>query len=189
MSAQAKHTVTGGEVTSPPTVEVWDVFVRLFHWSLVATFAIAFVSADEWEKLHNWAGYAALGLVSTRLVWGLIGTRHARFSSFVRAPAATLAYLRDMMRGSEKRYLGHNPAGALMILALLAGIAGLGLTGWMMTLDAYWQDEWLEEVHEALANGMLVLIALHIAGVVIASIRHGENLMRAMITGHKAVDR
>lgn len=188
MSTRETYTDAGGEVSSPPTIRVWDLFVRIFHWSLVAVFAVAWLTADEWDRVHNWTGYAAAGLVSGRIVWGFIGTKYARFADFVRPPGATLAYMGDVMGGTEKRYVGHNPAGAAMIVALLAGVLGLGLTGWMMTLDAYWGAEWLEEVHEILANGMLVLVALHIAGVVFASWSHRENLVRAMITGRKRAD-
>lgn len=187
-SAATLNATIAGEVSSPATVKVWDIAVRLFHWSLVTVFAAAFVSGDEWDRFHETAGYVALGLVGFRLLWGLIGTRHARFTSFVKGPAEVLAYLRDMLTGREKRHLGHNPAGAAMILALLSGVLALGLTGYMMTLDAFWGAHWVEEVHEAVAYGMLVLVALHVGGVVFASLRHGENLVRAMITGRKRAE-
>lgn len=185
MSVQAEHSAAGGEVNSPPMVAVWDLFVRVFHWSLVAAFAVAWLTGEEMERLHEWVGYTAAGLVAGRLVWGIVGTKYARFCSFVKSPGATIVYLRDMTRGTEKRFLGHNPAGAAMILALLAGTLSLGLSGWMMTLDAFWGVKWVEETHEILANGMLALVALHILGVVIASKRHGENLVKSMITGKK----
>jgi len=167
------------------TVKVWDIFVRLFHWSLVACFAIAWLSADEWDQLHELAGYIAAGLVACRLLWGLVGTPYARFTQFLRAPSTVAGYLVDIVKGREKRYLGHNPAGAAMIIALLLGIAGVAVTGWMMGLDAFWGVDWVEETHKTLANGMLALVALHVAGVLIASLRHHENLVRAMITGRK----
>ncbi|GAB4223683.1 MAG: cytochrome b/b6 domain-containing protein [Kiloniellaceae bacterium] len=171
----------GGEAS----IRVWDPLVRIFHWSLVASFAVAWISADEWDDLHIWAGYAAAGLIAFRLVWGLVGPRYARFSQFLRAPGTVAAYLKDLAGGRERRYLGHNPAGAAMILALLVGLAALCLTGWMYTLDMFWGEEWVEEAHEALANLLLVLVALHLAGVVLASLKHHENLVRAMITGRK----
>lgn len=186
----AQRPATAGEMSSSavaPTVPVWDVAVRVFHWSLVTVFVAAFLSGDEWDRFHELAGYTAAALVSFRIVWGFIGTRYARFSSFVTGPGTFLAYMRDMRAGKEKRYLGHNPAGAAMILALLSGVIALAVTGYMMSLDAYWGAKWLEEVHETIANGMLVLIALHVGGVVLASLRHGENLVRAMITGRKRV--
>ncbi len=176
--------LTGAE-DAPVTTPVWDIAVRVFHWSLVVVFAAAFISGDEWDRFHELAGYTAAGLVAFRILWGFIGTRHARFTSFVKGPTAVLAYLRDILAGREKRYLGHNPAGAAMILALLAGILGLGATGYMLTLDTYWDAEWVEELHEVIANGMLVLIALHVGGVVLTGMRHGENLVAAMVTGRK----
>lgn len=167
------------------TVKVWDPMVRLFHWSLVLSFAIAWLSADEWKALHEWAGYAAASLVGFRIVWGLIGTRYARFGQFVRHPSAVAAYLKDVLQGRETRYLGHNPAGGAMIVALLLTMAGLCLTGWMATTDAFWGVAWVEHAHELLANLLLLLVSLHLAGVILASLRHHENLVRAMIVGRK----
>ena len=171
--------------TQEPGVKVWDPFVRLFHWMLAGGIAIAWLSAEEWDALHEWTGYLIAGLLAARLIWGLISSRYARFSRFVRSPAVVRAYLRDMLKGREKRYLGHNPAGAAMILALIAVIAATALTGWMGTLDRFWGIEWVEEIHETLANLILVLVAVHLAGIALASLRHRENLVRAMIVGRK----
>ncbi|EKE75577.1 cytochrome b/b6 domain-containing protein [Oceanibaculum indicum] len=168
-----------------PGVKVWDRFVRLFHWTLAGSIAVAWLSAEEWDALHEWTGYLIGGLLLLRLVWGLIGSRYARFSQFLRPPAAILAYGRAILTGRERRYLGHNPAGAAMILALIAVIAGTALTGWMGTLDRFWGVEWVEEVHESLATLILILVPLHLAGIVLASLRHHENLVRAMISGRK----
>jgi cytochrome b len=167
------------------TVKVWDPLVRLFHWSLAASFVLAWISADEWDDLHIWAGYTAAALIAFRLVWGLVGPRYARFRQFVRAPGAVAAYLKDLLAGREARYLGHNPAGGAMIIVLILSLAALCLTGWMYTLDAFWGEEWVEELHEILANLLLVLVGLHVAGVVLASLKHHENLARAMLTGRK----
>lgn len=193
------------------TVRIWDPAVRLFHWSLVGAVAVAWLSGDELQTVHEVAGYVVAGLVGFRLIWGLVGGRYARFSQFIKGPGAVLAYLRDMLRGSERRYLGHNPVGAAMIVALLVTLTGTALTGWLMAeparvallpdlpqivapafadddhdRSAYGEGEdALEEVHEVFANLLLVLIALHVGGVVLASIRHRENLARAMVTGVK----
>lgn len=191
------------------TLRVWDPLVRVLHWSLVAAFATAWLTADEIQPVHEIAGYTVAGLVAFRLVWGLVGGRYARFSGFVRGPGATLGYLGDMLRGKERRYLGHNPAGAAMIVALLMTLSGTAFTGWVMVDEArvamlpampalvspamadddereYGEGgEALEEVHEVLANLMLLLVALHVGGVVLASFRHRENLARAMVTGTK----
>lgn len=197
---------------APRSVRVWDPILRLFHWGLVLAFAIAWLSADEMQPLHEVAGYTVAGLVAFRLVWGFAGGRYARFSQFLRGPAATLAYLRDMAGGRERRYLGHNPAGAAMVMALLVTLAGTAFTGWLAEapervamLPAFPQavtpaladddgddegrgeggGEAVEDLHEALANIMLLLVALHLGGVVLASFRHRENLARAMVTGDK----
>ena len=124
-------------------------------------------------------------LIALRLLWGVVGTRYARFSQFVRSPLAVAAYVRDIVTGREARYLGHNPAGGLMILALIATMATVSVTGWMQTTDAYWGVEWVEELHEAVASLMLGLVGLHVLGVMVASLRHRENLIRAMLTGRK----
>lgn len=175
---------TGG-VTPPVAERVWDPFVRIFHWSLVALFAIAFLTGDEIEWLHIWAGYAIAGLVAARIVWGFIGSRYARFSEFVRWPAATWTYLKQAMRLSAPRTLGHNPLGAAMIIALLTMLVGLSATGILMTTARFWGSKALAEIHETLAYLTLGLVGLHILGVILASVEHGENLIAAMVTGKK----
>lgn len=166
-------------------VRVWDGFVRLFHWSLLALIAVTWLTADGPKAVHEFAGYVIGGLIAMRVVWGLTGPRHARFGDFVRGPRAVLAHLRDLRAGRERRYLGHNPAGGAMILALLLAVAGTVLTGWLQTTDAFWGSSLMEEIHEALATLILVLAALHVAGVVVESLRHRENLVLSMLTGTK----
>lgn len=185
MRAETEMATSAGGSQPPAGVRVWDPFVRVFHWSLVALFAIAFVTGDEIEWLHLWAGYAIAVLVALRMAWGFIGTRYARFSSFVRGPRAVASFVNDSLHLRAPRFVGHNPAGGWMILALLAMLIGLSVTGHLLTTDAYWGSEALEEVHEALANITLALVGLHVAGVILASLEHGENLVRAMITGLK----
>jgi cytochrome b len=167
------------------TVKIWDPFVRVFHWSLVGSFALAWATGDEIRSLHLWAGYAAGALIAFRLLWGVVGTRYARFGQFVRSPLTVVAYLRDVVTGREARYLGHNPVGGLMIVALILGMAAVCITGYMQTTTLYWGVEWVEEVHEAFATLLLVLVGVHVLGVVVTSLRHRENLVRAMITGRK----
>lgn len=166
-------------------VRVWDPLVRVFHWSLVASFAVAWVTAEDWEGLHEWAGYAAAALIGFRILWGLVGPKYARFSQFVRSPGAVMDYLRSAINRSERRYLGHNPAGGMMIVALILATAATALTGWMTTQPAYYGAEWVEEGHELMAHLMLVLVLAHVAGVIFAGFRHRENLVRAMIVGRK----
>ena len=166
-------------------VKVWDPFVRLYHWSQAALIAAAWITADEWKWLHERIGYAVMALVALRLLWGIVGPRHARFADFVRGPRAVLRYLDDLLHGRERRYLGHNPAGGAMIVALLAVIAATALTGWLQTTDAFFGSEAMENIHESLATLILVLVGFHVGGVALESLRHHENLTRSMITGRK----
>tara|TARA_R110002020_G_scaffold50963_13_gene144473 strand:- start:374 stop:955 length:582 start_codon:yes stop_codon:yes gene_type:complete len=181
----AKTMTETGDTASPATARVWDPLVRIFHWSLVGLFAFAFLTGDEWQQPHELAGYTIAGLIAVRIVWGVIGTRYARFSNFLYGPSTVAGFLADTVRMKARRYLGHNPAGGLMVIALLVTIAAISVTGWMMTLDAYWGMEWVEELHEASAFAALALIGLHLGGVILASYEHGENLARAMFTGRK----
>ena len=174
-----------GGATPPATVAVWDPFVRLFHWSLVTLFTIAFLTGDEIAWLHVWAGYAIAVLVLLRIVWGFGGSRHARFQSFVRRPAEVFEFLRQSLRLRAPRHLGHNPAGGYMILAMLGLLTYLSVTGMLLTTDAWWGSHALKEAHAAGAYAMVGLVMLHLAGVALASVEHGENLVRAMVTGRK----
>ncbi len=166
-------------------VRVWDPLVRLFHWCLVLSFGVAWLSANTWEDLHIWAGLAAGGLILLRLAWGFIGTPYARFSHFVRPPGTVLDYLKAVLTGSEARHIGHNPAGGAMIVALMLAMATTAFTGWLLTTDAFWGVTWAQHLHNYSADGLLVLILLHLGGVALASYRHRENLVRAMILGKK----
>ncbi|WHZ12136.1 MAG: Cytochrome b [Burkholderiaceae bacterium] len=183
-----KPAVLASRATRTETVRVWDPLVRIFHWSLVVAFFGAYALGDDGGQLHQALGYTVLGLVAFRLVWGLIGSRHARFVSFVPSPRRLVGYLRDLIAHREVRYLGHNPAGAVMIVVLLLSLIVTGSTGWLLTTDAFWGSEALAGVHEALANSTLFLVGLHVAGVVFSSLRHRENLVRAMFTGRKRAD-
>ena len=170
---------------TPNRLRVWDLFVRLFHWSLVAAFFVAWFSTDSIGWVHKGAGYLTLALVAARVVWGFIGSRHARFGSFVPRPRQLAGYLSALSRGREPRHLGHNPAGAVMILGLLAAVVGIGVTGWMMTLDAFWGNETVETLHTTLVDVTLVAIAVHMLANVVGGLRHGENLVLSMVTGDK----
>jgi cytochrome b len=166
-------------------VRVWDPMVRAFHWALALSFAVAWLSARGWEDLHDWAGYAAGSLVAARVAWGFLGAPYARFTQFVRSPQTVLAYLNTIATGSEARFVGHNPAGGAMIVALLVAMAATATTGWMLTTDALWGATWAQKLHSVVAHGLLLLVLGHLAGVALASLRHRENLVRAMILGDK----
>lgn len=183
----------------PEMVRVWDPLVRFFHWSLAASFLIAFLTEDDLLVVHVWAGYTIFGLILVRLIWGFVGPRHARWSDFVREPGEIMAYLKDAVRFRAPRYLGHNPAGGAMAVALIVslfatGLSGLAvygaqeLSGPLAPLFSGLSEGWahaLEDVHEVLANLTLLLVLLHLAGVAFASLQHRENLVKAMITGMK----
>nr|WP_236580621.1 cytochrome b/b6 domain-containing protein [Rubrivivax sp. A210] len=152
---------------------------------MVACFAGAWLTADSesFRLLHVTLGYTMAGLVAFRLVWGVVGTRHARFASFVRGPAAVLAYLKSMLVGRPEHHVGHNPAGALAIVALLGLTAAVAATGWAQFEGL--GGEWLEDAHEIAANLMLFVVGIHLAGVIVGSLAHRENLVAAMVTGSK----
>jgi len=229
-------------------IYVWDPLVRLFHWSLVLTFIICYITGEEESLTHVYSGYVIFGLVAFRLLWGLIGTKHARFSDFIVSPAKTLRYTKDLLRGKVEKHIGHNPAGGWMIVALLISLLLTGLSGLQVyglegygplasnnivaekqigqenqkygrgeyddddekyergkyddddeyehngyeKSDAHESDEeaedFWEEIHEFLANLTVFLIALHIAGVFVSSLRENQNLIKAMMTGYKKAD-
>jgi cytochrome b len=197
-------------------VKVWDVLVRLFHWSLVIVFFIAYFTGDEENIWHIYAGYTVLGLVSFRLVWGFIGTKHARFTDFIYSPKAVIQYLKELITKHPKHYLGHNPAGGWMVMLLLISLFVVTVSGLKVYAieegkgpladsnkitiisQSYANDdeeehedeeeEFWEEIHEASTNFTLLLIFLHIVGVIVASKLHNENLIKAMITGKKIID-
>ena len=165
---------------------VWDIPTRVFHWALVACFGVAWLSAES-ERLrdiHVLSSYGLLALIGFRLVWGLVGSRYARFAEFVRGPSAVRAYLRGLMQGHPPAYTGHNPAGALAIVALLGLGVASGITGWLAFNEM--GGEAVAEFHDMVANAMLALVFLHILAVVISSLLHGENLIKAMLTGYKS---
>jgi cytochrome b len=170
---------------SPGKILVWDPLLRAFHWTLVVSIFAAWLTAEVDESLHEIFGYVALALIAWRVLWGLVGPRYARFSQFVRKPRVVWSYLRTVLAGTEARFIGHNPAGGAMILALLAVVGVVSASGWLLTTDALWGNAWAQHAHSLLAHGLVVLIALHIGGVALASWRHRENLAGAMLTGVK----
>jgi len=165
---------------------VWDAPVRVFHWLLVLSFAGAYVTAESerWRLIHVTLGYTLGGLLAFRIVWGVIGTRYARFSSFVRGPAAVIRYLKSIKAKQPEHHLGHNPAGAVAIVLLVLLGLGITATGYITYNDL--GPGWISEFHDLLANAMVLVILVHLAGVLSASFLHRENLVRAMLTGRKS---
>ena len=219
------------EQSSGPFLRVWDPFVRIFHWLVVAGFFVAYFTEDELLTVHVWAGYTVGALVALRILWGLVGPRHARFSDFLYGPVKIWTHLIGLVTFRAERYVGHSPAGGAMVLALLIGLAATVWTGLAFYAieenagpltglyartaseatsrsegpageeqenedrtkdDRERREEAAEEVwkelHEVLANLILVLVILHVGGVALASIAHRENLVRAMITGRKRAE-
>ncbi|MCB1889596.1 MAG: cytochrome b/b6 domain-containing protein [Rhodocyclaceae bacterium] len=172
-------------MTSTKRVRVWDLPQRLFHWSLVACFATAWFTADDAGPVHHWAGYGAVMLVAFRLVWGFVGSHHARFADFVPRPGELWDYLKRVLRRREPPYLGHNPAAAVMILFLLVAVTAIGISGWWLTTDAGWGSGPGEALHEWLAELTLAAVAVHVTAAIYESIHLRENLVRAMIDGTK----
>jgi len=196
-----------------PMIRVWDAFVRLGHWTIVLTFFVAYFTEDDLLTLHVWAGYVLGVIVVMRVLWGFVGPRHARFSDFVCGPAKAWTYFAKLIAFRAKRYLGHSPAGGAMVLVLMVGLLAIVWTG--LELYAVEEnagplaaistgtesagllsparadggedeaEEYWEDLHELLSNLVFALVILHIAGVVLASIVHRENLTRAMVTGLK----
>jgi cytochrome b len=179
-------------------VKVWDPFVRSFHWGLALLVLGAFLTSegDALLPLHSRLGLAVLALLVARLAWGAVGPRHARFSTFVRGPGEVLAYARAMLRGRPPLHLSHNPLGGAMVVAtvlLLLAIlatgaiahAGPEFHGPLTGIISRGDGEAVEEVHEALAVALLVMIAVHVAGVIASSLLERQNLVAGMITGWK----
>lgn len=167
---------------------VWDLPVRVFHWTLATSFAGAYLLADgeRLRNIHVMFGYTVLGLVLFRLVWGFIGTRYAQFRSFMYRPREMVAYVLGMLRGDRPHYAGHNPAGSFAIWAIL-GLAVLTSLSGYATYNEFGGDAF-EEMHEFFANAWLLMVGLHIGGVVVASLLDRENLARAMVTGYKRAE-
>jgi cytochrome b len=166
-------------------VLIWDAPVRVFHWLMVLSFAGAYLTAESerWRLAHVTLGYTMAGLVAFRVLWGFVGTRHARFASFVRGPAAVARYLRGLVSKRSGQGAGHNPAGALAIIALLGMTVVVAVAGWATYNDV--GGGWLEELHEGAANVMLAIVGVHVAGVLLGSWLHRDNLIGAMVTGRK----
>ena len=185
-------------MNSEQTIKVWDIFIRFFHWSLVLTFLIAYLTEDDFMSLHTFAGYSIIALICLRLIWGFIGTEHARFKDFICPLATVKEFIKNTLSANAKRYIGHNPAGGLMILIMLVSIVVTSITGVIIEgmensgpfaeqlhNSGEMLEDVFEEIHEFFANFSLLLIFIHIAGVLVESLIHKENLIKSMVTGFK----
>jgi cytochrome b len=171
---------------SPQKIRIWDAPVRVFHWLLVLSFAGAYLTSEGevWRLVHVTLGYTLGGLLAFRLVWGVVGTRYARFSNFVRGPGAVIQYLKSIKAKQPEHHLGHNPAGAVAIVLLMLLGLGVAATGYITYNDI--GPGWVGELHDLLANAMVLVVIGHLVGVVTASLQHKENLVRSMVTGFKS---
>lgn len=172
----------------PASLYVWDPVVRLFHWSLVACVLLNQFVLESGETPHRWVGYAATALVGLRLLWGVIGSHHARFADWWPTPARLRAHVRGLLAGQPDDHPGHNPLGALMMLALMALVLALGVTGWLQSTDAFFGEEWLQELHEGLANTLVMAAGVHAAAALVMGRLQRVTLVRAMVTGVKRYD-
>lgn len=173
-----KNLLNGGD-------PVWDLFVRFFHWTLVSCVVVDYFLIDDGKTLHQGVGYLASALVVARIAWGFIGSRHARFSDFFPTPERVWNHVRRLTSGKADTHAGHNPLGALMMLALLALVLALGITGWMQTLDRYWGEAWLQNLHLYAANALIALAVLHAMAAIVMGRLERTRLVKAMFTGIK----
>ena len=183
--AQATNAEEAGLAGGPAFVVVWDPLVRLFHWAVVLGCVLDLFVLEGGGLAHEVVGYTVAAALGVRLAWGFVGTRHARFSDFVPSPRRLADYVSALLRGRELRHLGHNPAGAVMMLVLILLLAGVSVTGWLQTLDAFWGVAWVQDGHRWIADAILWLALVHAGAALWASARHCENLVLAMITGRK----
>ena len=166
---------------------IWDPFVRLFHWSLVALFAANALFVEDDSTAHEWIGYSIAALVVLRILWGFVGPRHARFAAFLPGTRALTEQIGDIATRRRRAHLGHTPLGALMIVNLLLTMLAICISGYLMTTDAFWGIEWVEEMHEVFVTWAEISVLAHVAAVLFESHRTGVNLPRAMVTGTKRV--
>lgn len=168
---------------------VWDAFVRIFHWSLVAAFSVAFYYREsEWDRLiHVYAGYTVAGLLLARIIWGFMKTGYASFRAFPLNPFHAVKYLWLTIQGRSRRFIGHNPAGSVVIYAMLFCGLTTVISGYMVYNEGWLIDDpgYIKSLHHYVSWAWLILVILHILAVIIESILHRDNLIWAMITGCK----
>jgi cytochrome b len=178
---------TPADRTAPRTIAVWDLPLRLWHWALAICVLAAWFTPTVYDRLHRIVGYTVLGLLAFRLVWGFLGSRYSRFRMVGVRLRAAPGYLWNLRRGMTGRYIGLNPAGTLMLVALLASLAVSTITGVMSVTVTFFGVWWVEDTHHYSSDAVIVLVVLHVVGVVLMGILQRENLIRAMITGRKRI--
>lgn len=185
--ARGEPTRAPADRTASRQVEVWDLPLRLWHWVLAACVLVAWFTPTVYDGLHRIVGYAVIALLAFRLVWGFWGSRYSRFRMVGVRLRAAPSYLLNLRRGITGRYIGLNPAGTLMLVALLASLAVSVITGAMSVTVTFFGVWWIEDTHAYASDAVIVLVVLHVVGVVLMGLLQHENLIRAMITGRKRI--
>jgi cytochrome b len=187
--ARGEPTRAPADRTASRTVAVWDLPLRLWHWVLAACVLVAWFTPTVYDGLHRIIGYAVIGLLAFRLIWGFVGSRYSRFRMVGVRLRAAPRYLLNLRRGITGRYIGLNPAGTLMLVALLLSLAISVITGAMSVTVTFFGVWWIEDTHAYASDAAIVLVVLHVLGVVLMGLLQRENLIRAMITGRKRIRR
>ncbi|MGJ4948981.1 cytochrome b/b6 domain-containing protein [Bradyrhizobium sp. HKCCYLS20291] len=188
-AGQAQRSVrpTAPANSRPKTVEVWDIPLRVWHWALAGFVLIACVTPNTFDPLHRLAGYAVIGLLAFRLIWGVIGTRHSLFARISLKLRAAPRYVMNIFHGETGRYLGLNPAGAAMLVAMIGLLVISTISGVMQVSLRFFGVGWIEQTHSLSSNAIIGLIGIHVLGTLWMSVLQRENLARAMLTGRKRV--
>ncbi|WGR94700.1 cytochrome b/b6 domain-containing protein [Bradyrhizobium sp. ISRA443] len=169
------------------TVQVWDLPLRLWHWTLAAAVLVAWFTPNSHDRLHRLAGYSVIGLLAFRLIWGFAGTRYSQFKMLGARLRAAPRYLWNLRHGVTGRYIGLNPAGTVMLVALLVLLAISAITGAMQVTVTFFGVWWVEDTHAYASDAVIILVVLHVLGVVVMGILQRQNLVQAMITGRKLI--
>lgn len=172
---------------SSKEIKVWDGVVRIFHWATVALCVLNLFILEEGARNHRYAGYALAGLLVLRILWGFIGSYHARFAHWLPTPAGVIAYLKETLKGRHPYYAGHNPLGSLMVLLLLACLVSTAVSGILTEFGPLSGSHLMEEVHEFFAKTLQVAIFVHVLAVIALDRLVRGDLVRGMITGRKRV--
>lgn len=165
-------------------IRVWDPLVRILHWTLVFC-VVSNLLNESGHQVHRLLGMLATLAVVVRLVWGFVGPQYARFSDWFPTPQRLIPYVKALLRNEAPRHVGHNPAGAVMMLILMATVIGLGTSGFLMTTDAFYENETLKELHETLVGVLVTCVVIHVAAALFESWKHKEDLIGAMFHGKK----
>jgi cytochrome b len=173
--------------SAPQTIVIWDGFVRIFHWSVACLFLLDFWVLEDGDPPHEWAGYLLALLVFLRIIWGFVGPHNARFRHFMPTPSGIKSHWQALKAGQLDPRHGHNPLGGAMVLFLLFLLILVSVSGWMLTLDMFWGEEWVEEVHEISANITMIAVVVHVSAIVLLERLTNISLIKTMLTGKRSM--